>query len=173
LNISSNPWSFTSSDVLTATIAASPTGLVSSAGGIVALTTSAAHGLSTTVQQWVTLIGTSPVTYIGFYKVLAVPTTTTATLYSDALRYSQTVLAAGGGGTMILNQYNNTISGQDMSWLNANAANDQVIVYDKNGNLVWNSIAPTKGTYSRAKPHWFNGLSISQISSGTLMVSVD
>src|ERR1700679_2712915 len=100
-----NPWSFTSADVLTATIAASPTGLVGAAGGIVTLTTTGAHGLSTTVQQWVTIINPTLAGYKGFYKVLAVPSTTPATLYSENFRYNQTLLAASGAGTMILNKW--------------------------------------------------------------------
>jgi hypothetical protein len=167
-----NPWSFTSADVLTATIAASPTGLVGAAGGIVNLTTTGAHGLSTTVQQWVTIINPTLAGYKGFYKVLAVPSGTTATLYSENFRYNQTILAASGGGTMILNQWNQNIRAEDMSWLNGTAA-DEVIVLTKDGNIVWDAIAPTTGNYSRSKPFWIAGMSIQKLPSGTLTVTVN
>jgi hypothetical protein len=167
-----NPWSFTSADVLTATIAASPTGLVGAAGGIVNLTTTGAHGLSTTVQQWVTIINPTLAGYKGFYKVLNVPSTTTATLYSDNFRYNQTILAASGGGTMILNQWTQNIRAEDMSWLNATSAGE-AIVLTKDGNVIWDAIAPTTGTYSRSKPFWIAGLSIQALPSGTLTITVN
>lgn len=167
-----NPWSFTSADVLTATIAASPTGLVASAGGIVALTTTGAHGLSTTVQQWITIINPTLATYKGFYKVLAVPSGTTATLYRDDFRYNQTIPAASGGGTMILNQWQYNIRAEDMSWLNGTAA-DEVKVFTKDGNVVWDAIAPTTGNYSRSKPFWIAGMSIQTLPSGVLTVTVN
>ena len=167
-----NPWSFTSADVLTATIAASPTGLVSSAGGIVTATTTAAHGLSTTVQQWVTIINPTLATYKGFYKVLSVPSTTTAILYSENFRYNQTILAASGGGTLILNQWNQNIRAEDMSWLNGTSGGE-VIVLTKDGNVIWDAIAPTTGTYSRSKPFWIAGLSIQALPSGVLTITVN
>jgi hypothetical protein len=167
-----NPWSFTSADVLTATIAASPTGLISSAGGIVNLTTTGAHGLSTTVQQWVTIINPTLAAYKGFYKVLSVPSTTTAILYSENFRYNQTILAASGGGTMILNQWNQNIRAEDMSWLNGTATNE-IIVLTKDGNVIWDAIAPTTGTYSRSKPFWIAGLSIQALPSGTLTITIN
>src|ERR1700752_1588561 len=102
-NLSSNPWSFVSADVLTAAITASPTGLVSSAGGVVAYTGGA---IALAVGNFATIVGATNALYNGFYKVLAVGGGgTTATLYSDKLRYAGTVLAASGGGTIIKNQY--------------------------------------------------------------------
>ncbi len=169
--ISENPWSFTSADVVTATIAASPTGLIASAGGVVALTTTGAHGL--VVGDFVTIINPTLAGYKGFYKVIAVGSATTATLYSDKFRYAGTILAASGGGTTVKNQYVQMVRAEDMYWLNAAAANDEVIVLTRNGNLIWDAIAPTKGTYSRSKPFFVEGISIQQISSGTVTITVN
>jgi hypothetical protein len=173
VNISTNPWSFVNADVVTSTPAASPTGLVSSAGGVVALTTGGAHGL--VVGNFVTIIGATNAAYNGFYKVIAVGSATTATLYSDKFRYAGTVLAASGGGTVIKNQYVQMVRAEDMYWLNAAAAGDEVIVLDRDGNLIWDAIAPVgaPGNYSRSKPYWVQGLSIQKLSSGTLTVTIN
>ena len=167
-----NPWSFTSADVLTATISASPTGLVGAAGGVVNMTATS-HGLSTTVQQWVTIINPTLPGYKGFYKVIAVPTVNTATLFSQTFLNAGTILAASGGGTMILNQWPTNLRAEDMSWLNAATAADEVIVLTKDGNVIWDAIAPTAGSYSRSKPFWVNGMTIQKLSSGTLTVTVN
>jgi len=170
LNIASNPWSFVSADVVTAAPSASPTGLISSAGGVVAYSGAA---FAPVPGNFVTIIGATNALYNGFYKVLAVGGGgTTATLYSDKLRYAGTVLAASGGGTIIKNQYQNYVRAEDMYWLNATAASE-AIVLDKNGNLVWDAIAPTTGNYSRSKPYWINGLTIQALPSGTLTVTVN
>jgi hypothetical protein len=166
-----NPWSFTSVDVVTATPTASPNGLVASAGGAVLLTTGGAHGF--VANNFITIIGATNAAYNGFYKVLDVPTATTAHLQSQALLLSGTVPAASGGGTAILNQYQFMVRMEDVYWLNANAANDEVILRSRNGALIWDAIAPTKGTYSRSKPYWTDGLTIQQISSGTVMITIN
>ena len=166
-----NPWNFTSADVLTATPSASPSGLISSAGGVVLLTTGSAHGF--VANNFITIIGATNAAYNGFYKVIDVPTTTTAHLFSQALQNSSTVLAASGGGTAILNQYVQMIRAEDVYWLNAAAANDEVILLTRNGVTIWDAIAPTKGTYSRSKPFWVQGLSIQQISSGTVEIVIN
>lgn len=165
-----NPWSFVPSDVVTSTPAASPTGLISAAGGIVNLTTTGAHGLA--VNQFITIINPTLAGYKGFYKVLVVPSGTTATLYSDSFRYNQTILAASGGGTVILNQWPVNLRAEDMSWLDATAAGE-CIVLTKDGNVIWDAIAPTTGNYTRSKPYWVNGLSIQQLPSGVLTITIN
>jgi len=170
--IQENPWVFTSADVVTSTPAASPSGLIASAGGIVALTTGGAHGLA--VNNFVTIVNPTLAAYRGFYKVLAVPSGTTATLFSPSLAVPGTaILAASGGGTVVLNQYVGMIRAEDTYWLNAAAANDEVILLTRNGVPIWDAIAPTKGTYSRSKPFWVQGLSIQQISSGTVEIVIN
>jgi hypothetical protein len=173
MNLASNPWSFTSADVVTSTPAASPTGLVSSAGGAVLLTTTGAHGL--VAGNFITIVAPTLATYQGFYKVIDVPSGTTAHLLSPSLLNSSTILAASGGGTVVLNQWQQMVRAEDMYWLNANAAGDEVIVLDRNGNLVWDAIAPTgaPGNYSRSKPYWISGFSLQKLSSGTLTVTIN
>src|SRR4029077_5950157 len=170
MNISGNPWTFTSADVVTATPSASRSGLISSAGGIVALTTGAAHGLL--ANQYATVIGATNSAYNLFYKVLAVPTATTAKLFANSLFITGTILAASGGGTIILVQYPYMIRGEDLSWQNATAAGELKLL-DRNGNIIWDAIAPTTGNYSRSKPYWIEGIAAQAIPSGTVVLTVN
>src|SRR5947208_14285412 len=86
MNLASNPWSFTSTDVpAVVTAAASPTGMVQQGATLgqpglasVLLTTTGAHGLS--AGQYITYIGDTNGRFQGLYQVIAVPTATTALL---------------------------------------------------------------------------------------------
>src|SRR4051812_47699434 len=113
-NLASNPWSFSSSDILSATPAASPTGFVLSANGSVALTTTLAHGFST--GDWLTVIDATASAYNGAYRVTAVPTATTATLSPKNGIAAGT--AASGGGTVAKCLYPDNIRAEDLSWQN-------------------------------------------------------
>jgi antitoxin (DNA-binding transcriptional repressor) of toxin-antitoxin stability system len=61
---------------------------------------------------------------------------------------------------------------EDMSWLDATAAGE-CIVLTKDGNVIWDAIAPTTGNYTRSKPYWVNGLSIQQLPSGVLTITIN
>jgi hypothetical protein len=168
-NITANPWSFTNSDVKSSAISGLSQHTENSQ--LLDLTTSAAHNIA--ANGFATIIGTTPASFVGLYKALVVPTSTTATLK----RIAGTPLASGltwtSGGNVLIPSYVGPVRGEDMSWQDANAANDQITVYSAYGTLVWDTIAPTKGNYSRGKPFWIIGIAPATISSGTLFLTVN
>jgi hypothetical protein len=172
-NLASNPWSFVQADVVTST----PTALSMGAGNIVSVTTSAAHGLS--AGNRATLITPTNANYAGFYLVLTVPTSTTATLQPlSGTVFGQSGLAASSGGTLALNQYPFEIRAEDMQWEKP-APGESCGVYDKNGNPVWLISYPASSTapnWNRGKPFWINGLTLTAVSAGgtgLLLVTVN
>lgn len=181
MNIATNPWSFTSADVASSTAAASPGGMVQQgttpgekALGTVLYTSTAAHGLS--VGQFVTYIGDTNGRFGGFYKVIAVPSATTALLQNISSPSSgqsfSTVLAASGGGTMLVNQVQQEIRAEDISVLATAAAPGAtaLTILDKNGNIVWNFLGaatdPAFAAQNRGKVMWINGLTLQAVPTG-------
>lgn len=167
-NIASNPWNFTSADPVTATPAASPTGLVLS-GAVVNLTTTLAHGLS--AGQSCTVFGATNAKYNGFYEILAVPTTTTAILIP------QFSIAAGtsgsGGGTVALCYHRSQVRIEDISWQNASAAGQLLELRDRMGNIIWQATATGAGSQNRGKIFWVNGFTPVTIQSGVVIITVN
>lgn len=188
MNIASNPWSFTSADVASSTAAASPGGMVQAgapAFGTVTYTTSGgAHGLS--VGQHVTYIGDTNGRFLGHYVVVAIISTTVALLQNLSSPTSgsgfNSVIAASGGGTMLVCQWPWMIRAEDISIQAANAADTagNVIIIDKNGNLIWTAAvgATPTGTGSsaqnRGKVMWVDGLTLESIPAGyTVLVTIN
>jgi hypothetical protein len=179
MNIATNPWTFTSTDVPAAsTPAVSPGGLVQQAAlGSVLLTTTGAHGLS--AGQFVTIIGTTNGRFLGWYKVVAVPSGTTALLQSLSQPNSgspiNTVLAGDGGGSVLVNQVQQNIRAEDMSIMATSAAPGATALslLDRNGSIVWTFIgaATTPGfaSQNRGKPMWFDGLTLQSIPTGCIV----
>ena len=143
MNIASNPWTFKAADVVAAppVPVASPNGLVQQGNVLgqpglaaVLLTTVAAHGL--VANQFITIINTTGGRFIGFYKVIAVPTATTALLANISSPTSgqpfNTVLAGDGGGLVLINQYQAMVRIEDISWQNYGAG-DAFVILDRNG----------------------------------------
>lgn len=168
-NTSANPWSFTSADVNTAPISS----IVQQAANsqLVNLTTSAAHNLS--VGSFATLIKVNPSGFIGLYKAIAAPTSTTATLQRIAGTFLPSGLTYNSGGTMVIPAFIGPVRGEDMSWQNAQNAGDELVLYSAYGIPVWDTIAPTTGNYSRGKPFWIIGVAPVAIASGTLFITVN
>lgn len=170
MNIQTNPWSFSASDILTATPSASPTGLVYSAStNTVALTTGGAHGLAQ--NDFVTVFGATNSAYNGFYRVIAVPTATTATLHPNFPIAAAT--AASGGGTIAKDQYPYQVRIEDISWQNAASAGDTLVIRDRNGLPLWEATAVAAGTQNRGKLFWCSGFVITQMSSGIVIVTIN
>src|SRR5229473_2084431 len=121
MNIATNPWTFKATDVPAASVpVASPGGLVQQGAPALAaviLTTVAAHGL--VAGQFITIIGTTNGRFLGWYKVIAVPTTTTALLASLSSPTSgqpiNTVLVGDGGGTVLVNQVQQNVRIEDIA----------------------------------------------------------
>lgn len=190
MNIASNPWSFTSADATgSSTPAASPTGLVQL--GVAAqpqslrsvrLTTTGAHGL--VAGQFITIIGTTGGRFLGWYKVIAIPSATTAILESLSTPTSgmpiSTVLAADGGGTVFVNQIQQNIRVEDISVLatSATPGATALSLLDRNGNVVWTFLGtatdPGFASQNRGKVMWIDGLTIQSIPTGcTVLMTIN
>lgn len=186
MNIASNPWSFTSADVASSTAAASPGGMVQQgapAFGAVLYTSTLAHNL--VVGQHVTYIADTNGRFLGHYVVVAVPSATTALLANLSSPSSgspfNTVIAASGGGTMLVCPYPYMIRAEDISLQNDGTApgGAQLILLDKNGNLVWTAAVGTTAIASdvaqnRGKVMWINGITPQIIPTHiTVLVTVN
>lgn len=186
MNIASNPWSFTSADVASSTAAASPGGMIqqgTTAGeqalGTVLYTSTAAHNL--TVGQWVTYISDTNGRFLGFYKVIAVPTATTALLQNISSPTSGrpfgTIIAASGGGTMLVNQWAWMVRAEDISLQNDGTApgTAQLIILDRNGNIIWTASVGTAAettnvAQNRGKIMWVDGLTLQLVPTHTTVL---
>jgi hypothetical protein len=185
MNISSNPWSFTSADVVAAvTPTASPNGLVQSGApalGTVTLTTTGAHGLS--AGQYVMILGTTNGRFVGLYKVAGIVSATVALLTNISSPANgqpfSTVLAGDGGGSVFVNTVQQMVRAEDMS-IQATSSTPTaglLLVSDRNGNIVWEaqlpSTAPT-GSQNRGKVMWVDGLTLQSIPAGwVLLVTIN
>lgn len=178
MNIATNPWSFTSADVpAVITAAASPTGMVQQGSsvddqalGTVLATTTAPHGL--VAGQFVTYIGDTNGRFLGFYKVIAAPTATTLWLQNISSPTKgqpfNTILAASGGGTFLVNQVQQNIRAEDISVLATGAPGATALsLLDRNGNPIWLfiGVATAEGfaSQNRGKIMWVDGLTIQSI----------
>jgi hypothetical protein len=190
MNIATNPWSFTSADVpASSTAAASPSGMIQQGAAVgekalaaVLLTTTGAHGLS--VGQFITYIGDTNGRFNGWYKVIAVPSGTTALLASLSQPNNggpiSVVTAASGGGTILVNQVQQTVRAEDISVLATTAAPGatNLSILDRNGNVVWTfiGVATPEGfaAQNRGKVMWVDGLTLQSIPVNcTVLVTVN
>ena len=180
MNIATNPWSFKSTDVLSKTAAASPGGMVQQ--GVAAqpqslrsvlLTTTAAHGLN--AGDFITYINDTNGRFLGWYKVIAVPSATTALLENlsriDNGQPLDIVVAASGGGTVLKNQVQQNLRAEDISLQGTGGApggSTTLIFLDRNGNLIWQAdigVTETAGdvAQNRGKIMWVDGITIQQM----------
>lgn len=180
MNIATNPWTFTSADVPAPSVpVASPNGLVQqspSGPGLagVLLTTVAAHGL--VAGQFITVIGTTGGRFLGWYKVVAVPSATTALLINLSSPTSgsgfNTVLAGDGGGSVLVNQVQQNIRAEDLSVLATGVPGATTLsLLDRNGLSVWNFLGtatqPGFVSQNRGKVMWIDGLTLQSIPVNT------
>jgi len=189
MNLASNPWSFTSTDVpAVVTAAASPTGMVQQGATLgqpglasVLLTTTGAHGLS--AGQYITYIGDTNGRFQGLYQVIAVPTATTALLanISSPTKGSpfNTVLAASGGGSVLVCQWPWMIRAEDISVLATGVPGATALsLLDRNGNPTWTfiGVATAEGfqAQNRGKVLWTDGLTLQSIPVNcTVLVTIN
>lgn len=178
MNIATNPWSFVNADVpAAATAAASPGGMVQGGPGSLAaitFTSTVAHGF--VVGQWLTYIADTNARFLGWYKVIAVPSVTTALLANLSSPTSgqpfNTVLAGSGGGTMMVNQVQHNFRGEDISVLATAAAPGATTLslLDRNGLPTWVFIGvatdPGFAAQNRGKIMWVDGLTLQSIPTG-------
>lgn len=169
-NILTNPWSFDSTDVVTATPSASPAGFVLQADGTVLMTTGAAHGL--VAGNYCTVIGATNSAYNGGYRVRYVPSVTTAYLVPEHKVPAGT--AASGGGTVGKCQYEHQFRAHQLTWQQPPAAGNAIDIRNRIGKILWQSTAPDAN--SQQNPMnlaWVEGLTIFQIDGGVVIVTVD
>jgi hypothetical protein len=189
MNLASNPWSFISTDVLTSTAAASPTGMIQqgttpNGPGLAAVlyTATGAHGL--VAGQRVTYVGDTNGRFLGFYQVVNVPSATTALLANISSPTSglpfNTIIAASGGGTMLVNQWPWMVRAEDISIQATQAAPTagEVILVDRNGNPAWDAnitvgggtTGPTPPSQNRGKLMWVDGMTFQSIVAGVIVL---
>jgi hypothetical protein len=172
-NLTSNPWSFTSADVVSATPVASPNGLILNADGTVTLTTTApfAVTVNATTSAWVTVISATAAAYNGFYKVLI---GSGGTVFTLAPQFSIPAgTAASGGGTVAVNLYNAYVRIEDLSWQKPSALGDTLDLRDRNGNILWQASASGAGQQNRGKLFWCNGITPIVITSGVVIATIN
>lgn len=172
MNISSNPWSFGPGDVNSGAIVASAGGLALNADGSVTLTLSAPLGTALIKDNRLTIFQPTNLAYQGFYKVLSVTSTTIYVLVPINFTIPAGTVASGGG-TAAQNQYADEIRCEDLSWQNVTALGQILILVDKNGNPIWESTASGPGVFSRGKIMWVNGLTLVEMDSGIVLVTVN
>jgi hypothetical protein len=189
MNIASNPWSFVSTDVASSTAAASPTGMIQQGTtpggpglGSVLYTSTGAHNLS--VGQHVTYISDTNGRFLGHYSVVAVPSATTALLANLSSPSSgssfSSIIAASGGGTMLVCEWPWMVRAEDISIQATQAAPTagEMILLDKNGSIVWEAnitvgggtTGPTPPAQNRGKVMWVNGLTFQSIPVGVVVL---
>lgn len=172
MNIASNPWSFVPTDVNSGDIVASPGGLTLNADGSVTLTLIAPLGTVLVANNKLTIFNPTNLAYQGFYKVRFVTSTTVYNIVPINFKIPVGT-AASGGGTAAQNQYADEIRAEDISWQNVIALGQILILVDKNGNPIWESTASGPGVYSRGKIMWVNGLTLVEMDSGIVLVTVN
>ena len=65
------------------------------------------------------------------------------------------------------------IRAEALAWNNVFAAGDTLLLQDQNGKEIWSFTAPSPGYYNFGKPMWINGLTVAQISSGTVYITIN
>lgn len=171
-NIATNPWSFVPGDIATAPITAA-TGLTLNPDSTVTITVTAPLTFIADLPQvGFTVIAPANLLYQGFYKLI-----TGASGDSSFIMAPQFAIpvgtAASGSGNIAQVQYRDNERIEDMSWQNQAAAGNQLIVYDRNGFLLWSATASSAGFQNRGKVYWCHGFAILQMDSGTLLVTIN
>jgi hypothetical protein len=162
-----NPWDFTVADVATTV---GITSIVNN-GASALVTTASAHGY--TINQKISIQGTAVAGYIGGYRPLSIPSTTT---YLIQLTGNQINLANGGAsGNSLSAAYLDKIRIEQALWNNPTAA-ATLLITDTNGFTIWNPTAGAAGTvgpYTYGKLYWVDGLVINALPNGNLQLTVN
>jgi hypothetical protein len=146
----------------------------------VLLTTTGAHSL--VVGQYITYVGDTNGRFLGFYQVVAVPSATTALLANISGPKSgqpfNTVIAASGGGSVLVCQYPWMIRAEDISLQGTGGApggTTQMILVDRNGNPIWRvdvGVTETTGfvAQNRGKIMWVDGITLQSIPTNVIIL---
>lgn len=183
MNIATNPWTFVAADVPAASIpTASPNGVVQQ--GIastplslrtVLFTTGGAHGL--VAGQFITYVGSTGGRFLGWYKVINVPSATT--FLAENLSQPNNgqpisvVLAGDGAGSVLVNQVQQNIRAEDISWQNV-PISATLILRDRNGLIIWQAstaaTAVSGNSQNRGKIMWVDGLTLDTITTPSVVL---
>jgi hypothetical protein len=166
MQISANPWLFTSADVATSVAITSITGNGASA----LVTTTSAHGLTDFSKISIQGVTGNGIIYNGGYKVLNVPSTTT---FNIALE-RPSVVTSGAVGNVLTAAYLYMLRAEQITWSGATAA-DTLLITDCQGNTIWNPTAGvTDSPYVSAKVFWVGkGLVINTLPHGNVQMTIN
>lgn len=169
-NLASNPWSLTSADPATATI----TSATLNADGTVTVVC-AALTFNATAESAIgfTLIATSLVAYVGFYRLITGVSGGTTFVLAPQFAIPAGTGAAGAAGTIAQSLWRSQIRIEDISWQNATAAGHTLDLRDRSGNPIWQATATAAGSQNRGKVYWVNGITPIVIQSGVVLVTID
>lgn len=170
-NISSNPWSFTSTDPATAAV----TSATLNADGTVTVV-SAALTFNTTVEPALgfTLINQANPLYNGFYKLITGVSGGTTFQLAPQFSIPAGTGASGAAGTIAQTLYRAQVRVEDMSWqgLTGAAAGATIDLRDRSGNILWqaSTSATAPGQQNRGKLFWVNGFTPITIPANTILI---
>jgi hypothetical protein len=162
-NVTSNPWSFTSTDQAVSKAISS----IVSNGFSALVTTATAHGF--TDWQWVSLQGcTTTPAYNGGYRIRLVNTTQ---FYINLTTPNLAANGANGNALTVAYPYKPRI--EQLVWQNAGSGG-ALIITDTNGNPVWEQTANAADqTYTYGKLYWVDGLVLNALPSGIVLVTIN
>ena len=175
MNIAINPWSFVPGDPQTQTIST----ITLNADGTVTVVGTGNLTAGMVAGAFVTAIGVSNALYNGFYDFLTLSSATTGILVPQVNAGQPQIgripvgTAASSGGTIALNQSNQNVRIEDISWQNQTAAGNALDMRDRNGNVIWQAIATGVGAQNRGKIFWVNGITLIKIDSGIVLVTIN
>ncbi len=172
-NISSNPWSFTSTDPATAAI----TSATLNADGTVTIV-SAALTFNATVEPALgfTVIGAALAAYNGFYKLIVGVSGGTTFTFAPQFNIPAGTAAAGAGGTLAQCLYRAQVRVEDISWqgLAAMGASGSLDLRDRSGNIIWQAAflnnTGSIGYQNRGKIFWVDGITPITIAANTIVL---
>lgn len=174
-NLSSNPWSFTSTDVASAAITAA-TGLTLNADGTVTITSGALtfNVAGVVPANWFTVIGATNAAYNGFYKLIV--GASGGTSFTMAPQFTIPAgTAQSGSGTLAQCLYQAQVRVEDISWQGlTGVAAGSLDLRDRSGNIVWQAaIQNTTGSdgyQNRGKIYWINGFTPITIAASSVVL---
>lgn len=170
-NISSNPWSFTSTDPATAAI----TSATLNADGTVTIVSAAlTFNLTAEPPLGFTVINAGLPAYNGFYKLIIGVSGGTTFVFQPQFNIPAGTGAAGAAGTLAQCLYRQYARIEDMSWqgLTAAAAPGTLDLRDRMGNIIWQASLGTGavGQQNRGKLFWVNGFTPITIPANTVLL---
>jgi hypothetical protein len=70
-------------------------------------------------------------------------------------------------------QYTDIVRIEDISWQGATTIGHQLLITDRNGNLIWSATCSGVGQQNRGKLFWVNGFWLKTLDSGVVIVTIN